>query len=77
LHCAMICRRMNWQIAMFPCVSLALAIRCQPLVMLLSFLGLEIEGHGLLVPHLVYEFEPASLSGFLVRAQGLLPSGKE
>jgi len=45
--------------------------------MLLSFLGLEIEGHGLLVPHLVYEFEPASLSGFLVRAQGLLPSGKE
>jgi hypothetical protein len=45
--------------------------------MLLFYLGLEIEGHGLLIPHLVYEFEPAPLSGFLVRTQGLLPSGKE
>ena len=77
MHCAMICRRMNWQIAMFPYVSPALATRCQPLAMLLFYLGLEIEGHGLLIPHLVYEFEPAPLSGFLVRTQGLLPSGKE
>ena len=68
---------MNWQIAMFPYVSPALATRCQLLGILLSFLGLAIEGHGLLIPHLAYEFEPASRSEFLVRAQGLLPSGKE